>query len=412
MSRRFGLALSIAMALTVAIDGRAVGPIASSDQSPAPTKTERRRLALDDLAYEGAFRLPREASNGDRFGFGGRPMAFNPAGPSLFIGTHAGRIAEVTIPKPVNSADVNALPFATYLQGFADPTEGKVSQIDGAGLSGLLIQNGKIYGAVSVYYDANNGQRVSHFSRSLKLNEPSFQGFTQVWEATRAGFVAGFMAAIPEEWQAALGGSALTGQCCVPIVSRTSLGPAGFAFDLSQVGRPKVDAAPLLYYDSGHATLGAWDGSNEAYGIATGMGGVAVIAGTRSALYFGRNGMGPACYGTGTPNQSLHEKPVGDGSKYCFDPSNASKGTHAYPYRYQVWAYDLEEFAAARANKRKPWDIKPYGLWTLEFPIAEEGINIGGVAYDQANNRIYVAQMGADKDGQEYRPLIHSYRIR
>jgi hypothetical protein len=418
--RMVKMALAIAFALTAVGDSGTLRAVAAApdDQVPVASSrstTELQRLALTDLVYEGGFRLPRESANGDSFSFGGKPMAFNPTGPSLFISSHKGRLAEVTIPDLVNSSDVNALPFAKFLQGFADPTEGKLTQVaadGGAGLSGLLVRANQLFGTASIYYDANNSQRLSHFSRSLRLAESSFQGWSQVWDTGKTGFVAGFMALIPDEWQSRLGGTALTGQCCIPIVSRTSWGPAAFAFDLAQVGRSKIEASPLVYYDSAHPTLGAWDESSESYGIATGMGGVVVVARTRSALYFGRNGIGPACYGTGTPTESLHEKPVGDGSKYCYDPTNAGKGTHAYPYRYQVWAYDLEDFAAVRTGKRKPWDVKPYGIWALDFPIREEGVNIGGVTYDPSTNRIYVVQMGADRDGLEYRPLVHAFRVR
>ena len=414
---KIGASISFVLIATVpgipslSVEGR--GP--KAPVAPPQAAAQPKLLKFEDFSYEGAFRLPREDSNGDRFGFGGKPMAFNPAGPSLFSATHAGRIAEVDIPTVVNSADVTRLPFAKYLQGFHDPTEGRLKEVSaggGAGLSGLVVQGNRLYGTASVYYDANNDQQLSHYSRSLRLDVPSFQGWSQVWENGRTGYVAGFMALIPQEWQTRLGGSALTGQCCIPIVSRTSLGPAGFAMDLAQVGRSKIDATPLVYYDGAHATLGAWDGSNEYYGIATVMGGVAIIGGSRTALYIGRNGMGPACYGTGTPNKALHHTPVGDGSQYCFDPTDGSRGTHAYPYRYQMWAYDLEDLAAARERKRSPWDVKPYAIWPFDFPIAEQGVSIGGVAYDASSNRIYLAQMWADVDGSAYRPLVHAFRIR
>lgn len=374
-----------------------------------------RRVALNDIVYEGAFRLPREDSGGDHFDFGGKPVAYNPASQSLFVGSFHGRMAEVTIPRVVNSSSVDELPFAEYRQGFSDPMEGHTSDVsstDAVGLSGAVIAGGRVYGTASIYYDAGNSQRLSHFSHGLPLAIPGFQGWSSVWEPARTGLVAGFMALIPQEWQELLGGNVLSGQCCIPIVSRTSWGPAAFAFKLSDVGTPLVNATPLLFYDSEHPTLGLWDESNESYGIATGMGGVAVIAGTRTALYFGRNGLGQACYGTGTGNQSLDGQPVGDGSKYCYDPTDPSKGTHAYPYRYQIWAYDLNDFAAVRAGTKSPWEVVPYGVWPFDFPIYERGISIGGVGYDALSNRVYLTQMWADVDGAAYRPIVHVLRIR
>ena len=418
----YGSTLNAGLLAVVALCATAIGslsPRVESQGRPAASElsgspTSQRRLAFEDLEYQGAFRLPRESANDDNFAFGGSPLAFNPAGPSLFIGSRSHRLAAVSIPSVVNSGDVNALPFAAYLQGFVDPTEGHLSEIgnDGLGLGALVVQNSKLYGTGWIYFDAVNGQRVSHYSHSLQLNQASFSGWSSVWDAAKSGYVSGYMALIPTEWQALLGGTALTGQCCIPIVSRTSFGPAAFAFDLSHIGERTVAATPLLYYTGDHPTLGQWERSNDVYGISTGMGGVAVIAGTRTALFVGRNGIGPACYGEGTSDQSLAGKPTPDGSIWCYDPVNNYKATHAYPYRFQIWAYDLNDFVAVKTGKKKPWDVVPYGVWPLELPIVQKDFSMGGIAYDPQRQLIYISHMNADQDGGAYRPLIHVYHVR
>jgi hypothetical protein len=371
------------------------------------------RLSVTDLGYLGGFRLPAESVNGDSFSIGGRSMTFNPASNSLFVSTRAGRIAEVSIPQPVNNADVNALPFANFLQPFADPTEGHLSQIssDGVAIDGLLVYGNRLYGTATIYYDANNTQRQSHYSRSLQLNQPSFSGWSQVWETGKTGFVSGLMALIPAAWQARLGGPAVTGQCCIPIVGRTSWGPAAFSFDPVNVGQATVAASPLVYYPAEHPTLGLWDGSNPTYGATIQMGGLAIIAGTRTALYVGRNGTGPNCYGNGTGNQSLHGTIGPDGAKWCYDPTTSDKGSHAYPYRYQVWAYDLNDFAAVKAGTKQPWEVMPYGVWPFDLPTPEPSVKLGGVGYDSSRQILYISQLGADKDGYSYRPVIHAIKV-
>lgn len=374
------------------------------------------RLSFSDLSYAGGFRLPAEASNGDSFDYGGQAVAFNAAAPSLFVASMNGRVAEVSIPAPVVSADVNDMPFAHYMQGFADPTEGRLYQVWSSGVrnNSLLVHNGRLYGTASIYYDALNDQRVSHFSRSLRLDEKSFQGWTQVWETAKAGFVAGNLASVPAEWQARLGGAMVSGQCCVPIVSRTSWGPAAFAFDPASIGQPVVGASPLLYYTGDHPTLGSWDatGPNATYNQATEMGGMVLVAGTRTALYFGRTGAGPSCYGKGTADQSLVGKTdPADGGHWCHDPTNSSKGTHAYPYHYQIWAYDLNDLAAVKAGTKSPWDVVPYDVWPFAFPTEEVQFGIGGVSYDAATQTIYVAQSFADLDVYARRPIIHVIRV-
>ena len=381
---------------------------------PITDPTRLRRLAFTDLVYEGAFRLPSSNSNGDGFGFGGQATAYNPANNSLFVSTRSGRVAEVTIPDAVKSSAIAALPVADYVQPFSDPAEGRLKDIgsDGVSLSGLLVHNGRLIGTGVIYYDAGNTQSLSHFSRPLALSEKAVTGLARVWEGGKTGFVAGYMAAVPPEWQSSLGGPAITGQCCIPIVGRTSWGPSAFAFDPAAVkGTGNVAAQPLLYYSSQHPTLGPWEGSNPTYGGTIQMGGVALIRGTRTALYVGRNGLGDFCYGDGTSDQTRVGTRGDRGEKYCFDPTSTDKGQHAYPYRYQMWAYDLAELAQVRAGNRDPWSIKPYGVWPFDLPFPEPGVKVGGVSYDPVRQRVFVTQMLADRDGLAYRPLIHVFRV-
>lgn len=376
--------------------------------------TSLRRLEFADLKYAGAFRLPSADRNGDNFSAGGGPLAFNPARKSLFAGARSGRVAEVTVPDTAPRKSIAELPMAEYLQPLADPTEGRIHEVatEGAALAGLLVHDGRLYGTGVIYYDAGNTQAVSHFSRPLTLTERGASAMRRVGERGRTGLVAGYLALVPPEWQSRLGGPALTGQCCVPIVSRTSWGPAAFSWDPAALQRAQdVDAHALVYYTSDHPTLGPWDGSNPTYGGTIQMGGLAVIAGTRTALFVGRNGLGPFCYGNGTGDQALAKTTGRDGERYCYDPTSSDKGQHAYPYRYQMWAYDLNDWAAVRAGHREPWSVKPYGVWPFELPFPEPGVRVGGVAYDAAGQRLFVSQMHADRDGFAYRPLIHVFHI-
>jgi hypothetical protein len=371
------------------------------------------RLEQSSFQYVGAFRVPEPSGSDDTMGFGGAPLAYNPANNSLFIGTRKHNLAEISIPSPaVNSTDPKAMKQAALLQGLSDPTEGRWSGLSDGGLTfgGALVVDGKLIGTGVIYYDANNTQRVSHFSRSAKLKEPSFSGWSSVWRADQSGYVAGMMTVIPAEWRAALGGTVLTGQCCIPIVSRTSNGPSAFAFDHSKLGQKSVAASPLVYYTGERATLGRWEGSNPTYGATTQIAGMALITGTRTLLYIGRNGLGTHCYGDGTADKSLDGKKAPDGAMLCYDPTTNSKGSHAYPYRYQAWAYDLGDLASVKAGKKQPWQVVPYAVWPLTLPIGEGTVPLGGVAYDAERQLVYVSQLWADKDAG-YLPLIHVFKV-
>ncbi len=387
-----------------------------SAQSPDPLLLPR--LAFANLTYVGGFRLPRNAEGGDDFSYGGQHLAYNPARNSLFASSLHNNVAEVTIPVPANTTDPNQMPFASYLQPFTDPTEGHFREFENGGpnpavLAGLLVQGNRLYATGSIYYDALDDQVVTHFSHSTDLSEQSFAGMSQVWETGKAGYVGGYMATIPLEWQSRLGGPSLTGQCCIPIVSRTSFGPAAFGFDPSGIGHnTALPATPLLYYTQDHPTLGPWEGTNAVYGGTTSMGGVAVIAGTRTALFVGRNGLGAFCYGHGVDDKALAGRPAADGVMNCYDPTTRDKGQHGYPYRYQIWAYDLADFAAVRAGTKQPWDVEPYGVWPLNLPFPAHGpVRIGGVAYDAQRQVLYVSQFRADVEGFAERPIVHTWKI-
>jgi hypothetical protein len=373
-------------------------------------------LSSGGLEYLGGFRVPAETANGASFSYGGQAVAYDPSTNSLFVSS-LGSVAELSIPAPVNSSDVNAMPFARFLQPFSDPTEGHVRDLYAGDvkMDNLMVYGSRLYGTGYIYFDASNEQRVSHYSRSRQLNQPSFSGWSQVWESGRSGFVAGMMAAVPSEWQARLGGPALTGQCCIPIIWRTSSGPSALAFDPAKVGQASVNATALLYYPQDHPTLGSWSDVttvNPPFNMGTEISGMAVIAGTRTVLYFGRTGVGKSCYGSGTGDLSLvGTSPPGGGEPYCYDPTNPYKGAHAYPYRYQIWAYDLNDFAAVKAGTKQAWDVVPYGVWPLNLPTPESTVRLGGVGYDSQRQLLYVSQLRGDPDGYAERPLIHTFRI-
>ena len=98
-------------------------------------------------------------------------------------------------------------------------------------------------------------------------------------------------------------------------------------------------------------------------------------------------------------------------ARTLYDPTSNSKGSHAFPYRSQIWAYDLNDLAAVKAGTKKPWEVVPYGVWPLTLPTPEPTMRLGGVGYDAERQLIYVSQLGADPDGYSSRPVMHAFRV-
>jgi hypothetical protein len=385
----------------------ACAPLAVQAQTQAPL------LQATDLQYLGAFRVPGGTFGGSTFEYGGTAPAYNAANNSLFLVGHPyqSMVAELSVPTPVNSGSLSALPTAKVLQPFSDASHGLMYTVGSSTtyVGGLLVYQNRLVGTSYLYYDGTGAQSLSHF---YNTNPASFasgtaQGMYKVG-TVGAGFVDGYMGLIPPEWQAALGGPVLTGQCCIPIISRTSYGPAVFAFDPASLGvTVPAQAKPLVYYPQSNP-LADYAATSTLFNGATAITGVVFPSGTRSVLFLGRQGQGPFCYGPGTSDQSLAGTPADGGvDSYCYDPTDNSKGTHSYPYAYQVWGYDANDLAAVAAGQKAPYAIRPYATWTLSLPFASGADWVGGAAWDPATRRLYLVV----KYGDNILPLVHVYQI-
>lgn len=361
-----------------------------------PPNASARATGLKRL---GSFKIPDGTFGGkpnQGFNYGGTAMSYNPGRNSLYIVGHSQDqlLAEIGIP-PLNGT-------ASVLQNFVDPTAGRLASINPSDsnakvIGGTLVFGEKLVVSAYSYYDGAGSQMLSHFVRSLNLTDPGVTGPVRVGPLG-AGFYSGYMGVIPQEWQSRLGGPALTGNGALNVISRTSHGPAVFAFDPERLSA--TGAQPLVYYPADHATLGPWGVANQYFSGADSVKGVALVPGTSTLLFFGRHGT-TFCYGPGTSDESLRGRPSGMGDPWCYDPTDRSKGVHGYPYVPFVWAYDAQDLAAVRAGARKPWDVVPYAGWTLPGMRAR----IGGAAIDPTTGQIYVSEMF----GNGTLPSIHVF---
>jgi Bacterial Ig domain len=393
----------------VAVTVAAPDPGPDPDPNPVPPSTLP-LVQSDNLVYQGSFRLPSTIVDnyGNGFGYGGGATAFNPARDSLFVVGHDSdqNVAEVGVPSIINSTVIGDLATAPVLQPFAEITEGKLYTDINPGdpnakkIGGILPYQGRLYVTGFAYYDGNDTQVKSHFVTGMDFSvQGDVDGPYQVGTMTvGAGFVSGYLGRVPANWQDAFGGPVVTGNCCLPIISRTSYGPALFTIDPTQLGLvDPLPATPLVYYPIEHHTLGDWDQQSTVFNGATEIKGVVFPEATRTVLFFGRQGLGPFCYGIG-----------GEIGGDCYDPADPYKGDHAYPYVYYVWAYDANDLAAVKRGEKQPWEIAPYAYWPLPLPFTDIRTHIEGAGYDPATNRIFVSQSFGDGD----QPVIHVFSVR
>ena len=400
--------------LNIAMSGLFAQAMASSNPQTEPL------LQQSNLAYSGSFRLPDAGNAYPLYSYAGRGLAYDSANNGLIISGALGAntTGEVSIPSPAVATNLGSLPISASIQGLADSLDGKIGAINPnapstAHIGGYLVTGNRLIISAYSNYDAMGTQVSSHFARSLDLSSTDpVLGPVRVG-LQYPGFVSGYMTNVPPEWQTLLGGPALTGNCCLSITGYQSNGPAASSFDPAKiVTASAISATPLVGYPHSSPLGPGWGTQNDLFNGSTNITGIVFPFGTRSVLFFGVQGTGPFCYGPGTPSVSLAGQIVAgtNGEPWCYDPVNSSKGPHAYPYVYQVWAYDANDLLAVKNGSKAADQIQPYAIWHLMLPYvtATSPTSILGVAYDPNTNRIFIAQGRIDNS---YSPIIDVFTI-
>ena len=406
-------------------------PTASNNISTNSTATTNSTLPLvnsTDITYQGAFRFPDLPYTGnvcDSLTYAARGVAFDPEGNSgqgsLFVTGHeqcGARVAEVSIPTAVISTNLATLPRSEMLQKkpstVVDALEGKfeASGIRGGTtttVNGLLVYKGNLI--ISAGNDYSYDPTGAHWSRSKNLSllgQVSSQ-FTLVGNLGygSARLTSGYMCHVPGEFQNTLGGPALTGWVAGSIVSATSDGPSIFAFDPAKLAAGVNETKTLLVYPDGNNLQKSIPGQTQNIWNWTSMTrGCAIPNGTRSILFVGSHGTGEFQYGVGGTSGHTNTTP----RVSIYDPSDDSTGEHAWPYRYQVWAYDVNDVAKVRSGGLRPYEPKPYAVWqfTIPFENPNDRHNTGGVAYNPKLRQLYFVQQFAGPFGE---PIVHVFGV-
>ena len=363
---------------------------------PAPQRTEL--IAQSDLTYQGSFRVPYgDGSSESSLSWGGAGLGYNPSNDSLFITGHSWHqlTAEISIPTPARSDSSSTLPQASFLQRPEDATDDRLASVSSPSdltfgrIGGYLVDGDDLIVSGYNFYDAQDQQVSSHLLTDTDLGSSS--DFVSLTDEVQPRWLSGAMTEIPDSWQAAFGGDTfMTGLSGVSIVSNSSVGPSAATFTRESLTGGN-DAELVLGYPLSDP-LGEYDEQSETWNGTSVVRGMVFPEGTASVLYFGTHGVGEFCYGTGGG---------------CGDPVQLAQGTHAFPYRYQIWAYDAAELAYVHEGNREPESVEPYDVWELTLPYSPQQTEIGGATYDAATGRIFVSQAFADGD----HPVIHVFTL-
>jgi hypothetical protein len=432
------------------------------------------RIAPSDFAYLGAFRLPVGGARPLTFEYGGNAMTFRPGGDpaggadgfpgSLFVTGHdrmpygelpdGSRVAEIGIPAPVVSTDIEALPQAYFLQPLTEVTGGLFAGIDEIPRIGMQ------------YLDRpETGPRV-HLAWGEHLppppNRPTHAWFEPDLSAPRprgAWFlgglspyaVNGYMLEIPETWANAHASGRVLGTGRYRDGGLAGMGPALFAY------RPWLDAAgtspaagatlpvtTLLQYQStleterierclaGTQHADTWEGAAF----------LTTASGKSAVLFAGTKGIGDR-YWYGFLNPAGPDRPcvAGDfvneyttcrkadgtpcpaGELVECAGHTSSRGWWSSRFAGRLLLYDPDELARVAAGTMEPWAPQPYAFLDVEpwlyrnpsrvdveevGPGVQQRFRLGDVTFDRQSGLLYLLELYAD----EARPVVHVFRVR
>jgi len=363
---------------------------------------------IEDFTYLGAFRLSSDDFGASSTNYAIGTLAYNPQHHSLYIAGHDydRAVAEFAVPEPGLADSVDALPVVeTPLQVFSNILDaspnGNPEGIDR--ITGLVWVDGRLLVNAETWYDAEgDNSDTTLVVRDADDLAGSIDGYFELDGAARA---AGYMAAVPDDWQARLGGAYLTGWSSVySIVSRYSVGPALWIFDPADIldapagAQGPVDASAWMdfSYAAGHYldpdALDAHEGDASALWnfLSKGVYGF-IVPGTRTFAVFGSSG--------GVDS--------GIGYKITQDDGNLCGGYCSYSaadnYNY-YWFFDLDEILSAD----EVYSPRPYAYDRWAVPFDDDGAHrIIGATFDPDQLRLYLALAGAGQVGDyDYTPLI------
>lgn len=373
-------------------------PVPPTPEPPGPDELPTRLLGVDDFEYQGSFTVPEGPGGSEAsLNYVGSGLAYNPARDSLFITGHDWHqlTAEITIPVPGVEADIADLPRASFIRTPEDATDGALPNLSDPAddtygrVGGYLVDGEQLLVSGFDYYDASNEQVRSHLVTNIDLGASS--EMLSLSDDVPARWLGGSMAHIPQQWQESFGGDPwLTGLGGISIASNSSVGPAAATF--SPATLQGNDPAQLVV---GYPLADALDGpttQSDVWNLTSTPRGIVFPTDTASVLFFGSHGVGPYCYGSGAD---------------CGDPASSSQGTHAYPYRAQLWAYDAAELVAVFTGERTPQSLRPYLAAGFDLPYDWPQPAIVGAAYDEASGRIFLTQTMVDNT----QPVIHVYKV-
>jgi hypothetical protein len=365
---------------------------------------------IQNLTYIGGFRLPLTESGESRIAYSEGTFTLATDRNSFFIVGHAHHqaIAEFSLPKITKTNDLDKMSMAKIIQPFSKVlTRSKTGNKDELNsITGLEYIQGQMWLNAVERYDANANARAT----SLVIRDASNLKSTNIdgyYSLKGRAHAAGWVSAIPPEWQKSLGAEYITGYASNPSInSRLSIGPTAFTFypfsildSETKTGFIPTEAlmdfslkTPLnadRYNDSRKNNI--WtEVSAAVYGF--------IIPGTQTYFVIGRSG---------GHKSGIGYKATQDNGNLCSGPCSKK---HKDNYNY-YWMWSVNDLEQVRQEQRLPHEPKPYEYGY--FDKARKSWRIIGADYDKESGYVYVLYESKDRKQSKYEaaPLMLVYKV-
>ena len=386
------------------------------------------------LNYQGAFRLPGNVYGVSSLTYQQRPViGFNASTGGLLINglgdANSKTLGEFSIPALVKETGgvfanlnmaVNTQPFIELLD------QAPVDDNDfgsGRTISGIYEKDGEIIVNYFSYYDGTPWNTdvtvVKRNSTDINASTSDTSGSYKMAGATHA---AGWISEIPAEWQAALGGTHISGHSSSTmktINARHSVGPSAFVFNAADILNPNIPTN-----GSAIATTAVLDYPLE-YHLDTLTPGQQIYDRLNDPGTMWNN-LSEAGYGFILPGTSTYMVIGGSGGHaggveyhYTYPGETQESAGHTPTIRYEFdnhyWLYDVNDLIAVKNGTIQPYEPVPYahGPFTVPFATTDNFEHrVVSATYDKATGLLYMAIGKIDNQGVESsQPVIVAFTL-
>ena len=433
---------------------------------------------VDPQAFEylGAFRLPGGEDPPLTFAYGGNAMTFNPDGDaggggdgfpgSLFVMGHdriaygglpdGGQVAEVSIPQPVISENIEDLNTAEFLQDFQDVLAGYFTNLEEIPRVGMVYLNAPLTGPKIHFTWGQHLQEPGDPSNGWfdpQLDDAQVQGPWFIGQLDPYS-ITGYMFDIPAEWADtyADGYTLATGR--MRDGGMGGMGPSLIAYTPWLVdgsappGNTRLEEKTLLLYENSYNTLAIEHSLNGYQHPDEWEGGawITTPSGASAVLFAGTKGTGDKYwYGYIHPDgpqyvcvdEQVYD--IADMCRYadgsfcteaelggCCDAEAGTcvsdRGWWTTRFDAQMILYDPAELAKVVAGELEPWQPQPYAVIDIDEHLYldppewdeiymgwgdQRRARVGEVSFDRQNSLLYLLELYADGA----KPIVHVWKI-